>query len=60
MKAVVFHDVGDVRLDDIDEASLVEPTVAIVRITRSAITGSDLHLIRSTMSRNEEGYDPRA
>jgi threonine dehydrogenase-like Zn-dependent dehydrogenase len=43
MKAVVFEDVQKVRVDDIDEPAIEEPTDAIVRVTASAICGSDLH-----------------
>ena len=43
MKAVVFEDVRKVRVDDIDEPSIEEPSDAIVRVTTSAICGSDLH-----------------
>lgn len=43
MKAVVYEDVGKVRVDDIDEPGIEEPSDAIVRITTSAICGSDLH-----------------
>ncbi|MGH2692050.1 MAG: alcohol dehydrogenase catalytic domain-containing protein [Actinomycetota bacterium] len=43
MKAVVYEDVGKVRVDDIDEPQVEEPTDAIVRVTSSAICGSDLH-----------------
>ena len=46
MKAVVFHGVGDIRLDDVPEPELREPTDAIVRITASAICGTDLHFVR--------------
>jgi len=49
MKAVVFHGVGDVRLDNVPTPKLKAPTDAIVRITASAICGTDLHLIRGTM-----------
>lgn len=49
MKAVVFHDIGDIRLDDVPEPKLREPTDAIVRITTSAICGTDLHMVRGTM-----------
>lgn len=49
MKAVVFHGVGDVRVEDVDEPKIQEPTDAIVRITASAICGTDLHMIRGTM-----------
>jgi len=50
MKAVVFHDVGDIRLDDVEEPRIQESNDAIVRITSSAICGTDLHMIRGTMA----------
>jgi threonine dehydrogenase-like Zn-dependent dehydrogenase len=49
MKAVVFHGIGDVRLDDVAEPKLEQPTDAIVRLTASAICGTDLHMIRGTL-----------
>ncbi len=48
MKAVVFHGIGDIRLDNVPEPKIQEPTDAIVRITASAICGTDLHMIRGT------------
>jgi len=55
MKAVVFHGVGDVRLDDVPEPRIQEPTDAIVRLTASAICGTDLHFVRGTMPGTKEG-----
>ena len=49
MKAVVWHGIGDIRLDDVPEPQLKESTDAIVRLTASAICGTDLHFIRGTM-----------
>ncbi|MDQ7978878.1 zinc-dependent alcohol dehydrogenase [Paraburkholderia sp. SARCC-3016] len=49
MKAVVFHGVGDIRLDTVADPTIEQPTDAIVRITSSAICGTDLHMIRGTM-----------
>lgn len=49
MKAVVFHGIGDIRLDDVKEPKLKQPSDAIVRITAAAICGTDLHMIRGTM-----------
>ncbi|WP_372501085.1 glutathione-dependent formaldehyde dehydrogenase (plasmid) [Tistrella mobilis] len=49
MKAVVFHDVGDIRLDTVADPGLHAPTDAIIRITASAICGTDLHMVRGTM-----------
>ena len=39
MKAVVFHDIGDIRLDDVPEPRIKDSTDAIVRLTASAICG---------------------
>lgn len=49
MKAVVFHGIGDIRLDDVPEPRIEQPTDAIVRLTASAVCGTDLHMIRGTM-----------
>ncbi|CAN5294628.1 zinc-dependent alcohol dehydrogenase [soil metagenome] len=50
MKAVVFHDVGYIRLDNVDDPKIQEPTDAVVRLTSSAICGTDLHMVRGTMA----------
>ena len=55
MKAVVFHGVGDIRLDDVPEPTIQEPTDAIVRITASAICGTDLHFIRGSAPDMQSG-----
>src|SRR5436309_5075279 len=44
MKALVWHGTRDVRCDDVPDPRIEEPTDAIVRITSTAICGSDLHL----------------
>jgi threonine dehydrogenase-like Zn-dependent dehydrogenase len=44
MRAVVWHGKEDVRVDTVPDPELREPTDAIVRITSTAICGSDLHL----------------
>lgn len=49
MKAVVFHGIGDIRLEDVPEPEIQDPHDAIVRITTSAICGTDLHLVRGTL-----------
>ncbi len=50
MKAVVFHGIGDIRLDDVPQPKIQEPTDAIIRLTASAICGTDLHMIRGTFT----------
>jgi threonine dehydrogenase-like Zn-dependent dehydrogenase len=49
MKAIVFHGIGDVRLDTVKEPKIKDPTDAIVRLTASAICGTDLHFVRGTV-----------
>src|SRR5919108_6256781 len=44
MKAVTWHGKRDVRVDDVPDPRIEEPTDAIVQITSTAICGSDLHL----------------
>jgi threonine dehydrogenase-like Zn-dependent dehydrogenase len=44
MKALTFHGRRDVRVDEVPDPTIEEPTDAIVRITSTAICGSDLHL----------------
>jgi threonine dehydrogenase-like Zn-dependent dehydrogenase len=44
MKAVVWHGKEDVRVDNVPDPTIREPTDAIVRVTSTAICGSDLHL----------------
>jgi threonine dehydrogenase-like Zn-dependent dehydrogenase len=55
MKAVVFHGVGDIRLDNVDAPKLQKPNDAIVRLTASAICGTDLHMIRGTITGMKPG-----
>jgi threonine dehydrogenase-like Zn-dependent dehydrogenase len=50
MKAVVWHAIGDIRLDEVSEPKLQAPTDAVIRLTSSAICGTDLHFVRGTMS----------
>ena len=44
MKALVWHGQRDVRVDEVPDPTIQEPTDAIIRITSSGICGSDLHL----------------
>jgi threonine dehydrogenase-like Zn-dependent dehydrogenase len=43
VRAVVFDGVGRVRLADVADPEVREPGDAVVRVTRAAICGSDLH-----------------
>jgi threonine dehydrogenase-like Zn-dependent dehydrogenase len=51
----LWHGVGDIRLDTVPDPAVEEPTDAVIRITRSAICGTDLHFVRGTMAPLAEG-----
>jgi threonine dehydrogenase-like Zn-dependent dehydrogenase len=42
MRATIMYGAGDVRVEEVPDAHLIEPTDALVQITRAAICGSDL------------------
>src|SRR3954464_10321907 len=42
MRATIMYRAGDVRVENIPDATLKSPTDALVRITRACICGSDL------------------
>lgn len=44
MKAVVFHKPKDIRVDTVDDPIIEQPRDAIIRVTSTAICGSDLHI----------------
>ncbi len=50
MKALCWHGKGDVRVDTVPDPKIQGPRDAIVKITSTAICGSDLHLL--------DGYQP--
>jgi len=54
MRAAVMYAAGEVRIDDVPDASLVEPTDALVCVTRACICGGDLWPYR-TVALSETG-----
>ncbi len=50
MRAIVWHGKEDVRCDTVPDPKIVDHTDAIIKITSTAICGSDLHLY--------DGYQP--
>lgn len=46
MKAVTWHGTEDVRVDRVPDPRIEDPTDAIIRVTSTAICGSDLHLYK--------------
>ena len=44
MKAVVWHGTRDLRVEEVPDPRIEEPTDAVIRVTTTGICGSDLHL----------------
>jgi threonine dehydrogenase-like Zn-dependent dehydrogenase len=42
MRATVMHKAHDVTIENVPDASIIEPTDALIRVTRACICGSDL------------------
>jgi len=55
MKALRWHGKGDVRVDRVSDPEIINPKDAIVRVTRTAICGSDLHLYGGFIPTMKEG-----
>ncbi|MHA6796964.1 alcohol dehydrogenase catalytic domain-containing protein [Pseudonocardia bannensis] len=55
MRAVRWHGVGDVRLDEIEAPALQEESDAILRVTTAAICGSDLHVLHGKIPKVPQG-----
>jgi threonine dehydrogenase-like Zn-dependent dehydrogenase len=55
MKAVVWHGTGDVRVERVPDPGLLNPRDAIIRVTTTAICGSDLHLLNGFIPTMESG-----
>jgi threonine dehydrogenase-like Zn-dependent dehydrogenase len=54
MRATLMYGAGDVRVEDVPDAHLIEPGDALVRVTRAAVCGSDLWPYKS-MEPSETG-----
>ena len=44
MRGLVFHAPGEVEVQTVPDPVIIEPTDAIVRVTKAGICGSDLHI----------------
>lgn len=47
MRGLTFHGNGDVRVEQVPDPALLQPTDAIVRVTMACICGSDLHVLKA-------------
>ena len=46
MRAARYYGDNDIRVDEVSDPGIVEPTDALVRVTLASVCGSDLHFFR--------------
>jgi threonine dehydrogenase-like Zn-dependent dehydrogenase len=55
MKALCWHGTGDVRVDTVADPEIIDSRDAIIKVTATAICGSDLHLLDGLMPTMQAG-----
>src|SRR5512133_693787 len=55
MRALCWHGTNDVRIDEVPDPQILNPRDAIVKITATAICGSDLHIYDGYIPTMEKG-----
>lgn len=55
MKALVYHGPGKRALEDKPKPTVKEPTDAVVKITRTTICGTDIHIMKGDVSTVTDG-----
>ena len=55
MKAVTFVEIGKLEMRDVEKPTIQEPTDAILKVTTTAICGSDLHVLEGRIPGMMEG-----
>lgn len=56
MKAVTYQGIKDVKVKEVADAKLEKNDDILIRVTSTAICGSDLHLVHGMMPNFPEGY----
>lgn len=62
MEALTWHGKRDVRVEEVPDPRIEQPTDALVRVTTTAICGSDLHPVLTVFDKQIQPLDeaPRA
>ena len=55
MKALTYHGSKDVRVENVPDPTIIEPDDIILRVTATAICGSDLHIYRGKIPMMKDG-----
>ncbi|RDC56150.1 glutathione-dependent formaldehyde dehydrogenase [Pedobacter chinensis] len=53
MKAAVFHKPGDIRVDNVPDPEILDPRDVILKVTSTAICGSDLHILSGAVPQKD-------
>ena len=53
MKAAVFHKPGDIRVDTVPDPTILDPRDVILKVTSTAICGSDLHILSGAVPQKD-------
>lgn len=53
MKAAVFHKPGDIRVDSVPDPKIIDQRDIILKVTLTAICGSDLHILSGAVPQTE-------
>lgn len=56
MKAIVYEDIKDVKVKNVGDPKIINPDDMILKVTSTAICGSDLHLIHGMVPNMPKGY----
>lgn len=56
MKALVYQGIKDVKVSKVNDPVIIKPDDAVIRVTSTAICGSDLHLIHGMVPNMPLGY----
>ncbi|MCF0056069.1 zinc-dependent alcohol dehydrogenase [Dyadobacter sp. CY356] len=54
MKAAVFHKPGDISVDNVPDPEILDPRDIILKVTSTAICGSDLHIMSGSVPQKED------
>ena len=49
MKALVYHGPGDIRLDEKEKPTVKDSTDAVVKVLKTTICGTDLHIVKGDL-----------
>lgn len=55
MKALIYHDAGKISWDEKQAPALLDPTDAIVKISKTTICGTDLHILKGDVPEVTDG-----